>query len=121
MLNGDASKARLAFAACLRPALFAEAHRISQVSQRAKKRGLPQMGTLGAGNHYAEIQARFNGRSQATREAEAQSALPGCRRDFRHVGGQQDGHRPHRPSLRHDSQRKPRPGPPGARRRAGAA
>ena len=27
-----------------------------QVSQRAKKRGLPQMGTLGAGNHYAEIQ-----------------------------------------------------------------
>jgi tRNA-splicing ligase RtcB len=26
------------------------------VSQRAKKRGLPQMGTLGAGNHYAEIQ-----------------------------------------------------------------
>ncbi len=28
-----------------------------QVSLRAKKRGLPQMGTLGAGNHYAEIQA----------------------------------------------------------------
>jgi RNA-splicing ligase RtcB len=28
----------------------------SQVSQRAKKRGLPQMATLGAGNHYAEIQ-----------------------------------------------------------------
>lgn len=27
-----------------------------KVSQRAKKRGLPQMGTLGAGNHYAEIQ-----------------------------------------------------------------
>lgn len=26
------------------------------VSSRAKKRGLPQMGTLGAGNHYAEIQ-----------------------------------------------------------------
>ena len=26
------------------------------VSQRAKKRGLPQLGTLGAGNHYAEIQ-----------------------------------------------------------------
>ena len=26
------------------------------VSRRAKKRGLPQMGTLGAGNHYAEIQ-----------------------------------------------------------------
>ena len=23
---------------------------------RAKKRGLPQLGTLGAGNHYAEIQ-----------------------------------------------------------------
>ena len=28
----------------------------SKVSARAKKRGLPQMGTLGAGNHYAEIQ-----------------------------------------------------------------
>ena len=27
------------------------------VSARAKKRGLPQMGTLGAGNHYCEIQA----------------------------------------------------------------
>jgi len=24
------------------------------VSQRAKKRGLPQLGTLGAGNHYCE-------------------------------------------------------------------
>ena len=28
----------------------------SCVSARAKKRGLPQLGTLGAGNHYAEIQ-----------------------------------------------------------------
>jgi tRNA-splicing ligase RtcB len=28
----------------------------SKVTRRAKKRGLPQMGTLGAGNHYAEIQ-----------------------------------------------------------------
>eukprot|EP01138_Halocafeteria_seosinensis_P000196 gb/GECG01000202.1/.p1 GENE.gb/GECG01000202.1/~~gb/GECG01000202.1/.p1 ORF type:complete len:525 (+),score=58.95 gb/GECG01000202.1/:1-1575(+) len=28
----------------------------SKVSKRAKKRGLPQLGTLGAGNHYAEIQ-----------------------------------------------------------------
>ncbi len=28
----------------------------SKVSQRAKKRGLPQLATLGAGNHYAEIQ-----------------------------------------------------------------
>lgn len=27
-----------------------------KVSARAKKRGLPQLGTLGAGNHYAEIQ-----------------------------------------------------------------
>ena len=26
------------------------------VSRRAKKRGLPQLGTLGAGNHYCEIQ-----------------------------------------------------------------
>lgn len=26
------------------------------VSKRAKKRGLPQLGTLGAGNHYCEIQ-----------------------------------------------------------------
>eukprot|EP00755_Sulcionema_specki_P023789 Sspe_Gene.14455::Locus_5005_Transcript_1_1_Confidence_1.000_Length_1711::g.14455::m.14455/K14415/RTCB, rtcB; tRNA-splicing ligase RtcB len=29
----------------------------SKVSIRAKKRGQPQLGTLGAGNHYAEIQA----------------------------------------------------------------
>lgn len=28
----------------------------SKVSKRAKKRGLPQLGTLGAGNHYAEVQ-----------------------------------------------------------------
>lgn len=28
----------------------------TKVSARAKKRGLPQMGTLGAGNHYAEVQ-----------------------------------------------------------------
>uniref|UniRef100_A0A1I8HC61 3'-phosphate/5'-hydroxy nucleic acid ligase n=3 Tax=Macrostomum lignano TaxID=282301 RepID=A0A1I8HC61_9PLAT len=28
----------------------------TKVSARAKKRGLPQLGTLGAGNHYAEIQ-----------------------------------------------------------------
>lgn len=27
-----------------------------KVSRRAKIRGLPQLGTLGAGNHYAEIQ-----------------------------------------------------------------
>lgn len=28
----------------------------TKVSSRAKKRGLPQLGTLGAGNHYCEIQ-----------------------------------------------------------------
>jgi tRNA-splicing ligase RtcB len=28
----------------------------SSILCRAKKRGLPQLGTLGAGNHYAEIQ-----------------------------------------------------------------
>lgn len=28
----------------------------SKVSGRAKQRGIPQLGTLGAGNHYAEIQ-----------------------------------------------------------------
>ena len=28
----------------------------TKVTKRAKKRGLPQLGTLGAGNHYAEIQ-----------------------------------------------------------------
>lgn len=28
----------------------------NKVSMKAKKRGLPQLGTLGAGNHYAEIQ-----------------------------------------------------------------
>ena len=29
-----------------------------KVSMRAKKRGLPQLGTLGAGNHYLEVQVR---------------------------------------------------------------
>ncbi|GMT28713.1 hypothetical protein PFISCL1PPCAC_20010, partial [Pristionchus fissidentatus] len=28
----------------------------TKVSDKAKKRGLPQLGTLGAGNHYAEVQ-----------------------------------------------------------------
>jgi tRNA-splicing ligase RtcB (3'-phosphate/5'-hydroxy nucleic acid ligase) len=28
----------------------------AKVSERAKKRGLPQLGTLGAGNHYVEVQ-----------------------------------------------------------------
>jgi tRNA-splicing ligase RtcB len=28
----------------------------NRVSKRAKKRGLPQAGTLGSGNHYAEVQ-----------------------------------------------------------------
>ena len=28
-----------------------------QVSERAKKRGLPQLGTLGSGNHFLEVQA----------------------------------------------------------------
>jgi tRNA-splicing ligase RtcB len=28
----------------------------SKVTKRAKKRGLPQLGTLGAGNHYVEVQ-----------------------------------------------------------------
>ncbi|KAG2469079.1 RTCB ligase, partial [Polypterus senegalus] len=28
----------------------------TKVSSKAKKRGLPQLGTLGAGNHYAEVQ-----------------------------------------------------------------
>ena len=28
----------------------------TKVSQRAKRRGLPQLGTLGAGNHYCEVQ-----------------------------------------------------------------
>jgi tRNA-splicing ligase RtcB len=27
----------------------------TKVTKRAKKRGLPQMGTLGAGNHYCEV------------------------------------------------------------------
>ena len=30
-------------------------------STRAKKRGLPQLGTLGAGNHYGEIQVSGTG------------------------------------------------------------
>lgn len=40
----------------------------AKVSAKAKKRGLPQLGTLGAGNHYAEIQVVeeiFDSRSAA--------------------------------------------------------
>lgn len=46
----------------------------SKVSMRAKKRGLPQLGTLGAGNHYAEIQVvdeifnEFNARKMGIEE-----------------------------------------------------
>lgn len=58
MLNGDASKAR-EHRCCVAECRAVSRVYASQVSQRAKKRGLPQMGTLGAGNHYAEIQARM--------------------------------------------------------------
>ena len=57
----------------------------SVVSSRAKKRGLPQLGTLGAGNHYAEIQVR---RSEKTpfihmeRTYHILTAILGCRRDL---------------------------------------
>ncbi|KAF8071042.1 RtcB-like protein [Scenedesmus sp. PABB004] len=69
MLNADPSKVRATrrrrpggaparAPRAVRPARRAlrERARAPQVSARAKKRGLPQMGTLGAGNHYAEIQ-----------------------------------------------------------------
>lgn len=39
----------------------------SKVSTRAKKRGLPQLGTLGAGNHYCEIQVYQTGQSRVQR------------------------------------------------------
>jgi RNA-splicing ligase RtcB len=58
MLNCDSRKVRLS-RALLAAALLSLCRSRSQVSQRAKKRGLPQLGTLGAGNHYAEIQARL--------------------------------------------------------------
>lgn len=54
MLSCDARKVRTRSS----PACMRSSDGSKQVSQRAKKRGLPQMGTLGAGNHYAEIQAR---------------------------------------------------------------
>jgi len=44
----------------------------SKVSARAKKRGLPQLGTLGAGNHYAEIQV-----VEEIYDVEGRPALPG--------------------------------------------
>ena len=56
MLNCDPRKARCQAEQCASRA--DKRLHLSQVSARAKKRGLPQMGTLGAGNHYAEIQAR---------------------------------------------------------------
>lgn len=54
-----------------------------QVSARAKKRGLPQMGTLGAGNHYAEIQVGTRGRWAAlcehlSRLLQDDQGLRGC-------------------------------------------
>ncbi len=55
-----------------------------KVSSRAKKRGLPQLGTLGAGNHYAEIQVRLKGRA-ARRELLA--VLDAVRRFLRTVLG----------------------------------
>ena len=66
----------------------------SVVSSRAKKRGLPQLGTLGAGNHYAEIQVR---RSEKTpfihmeRTYHILTAILGCRRDLWQICSQQDG------------------------------
>ena len=56
----------------------------SVVSSRAKKRGLPQLGTLGAGNHYAEIQV---GRSEKApfipmECTHVSTATSGCRRDL---------------------------------------
>jgi tRNA-splicing ligase RtcB len=82
-----------------------------QVSQRAKKRGLPQMGTLGAGNHYAEIQVctfRDLVQSQRVLTNFARRRL-GRRRDIRPMGSDEDGNRHGGTSLRHDSQRESRP------------
>lgn len=41
---------------CPHPSVICVQADASKVSTRAKKRGLPQLGTLGAGNHYCEIQ-----------------------------------------------------------------
>lgn len=46
-----------------------------QVSSRAKKRGLPQLGTLGAGNHYAEVQV--SGVSGSARVGQPGTSTPG--------------------------------------------
>ena len=68
MLNADPSKVRLVRLVHWPRGLFCFLTRlvltpfhmflclVRQVSKRAKKRGLPQLGTLGAGNHYCEIQ-----------------------------------------------------------------
>jgi RNA-splicing ligase RtcB len=36
-------------------------HEIHIPQPMASRRGLPQLGTLGAGNHYAEIQVKMEG------------------------------------------------------------
>ena len=65
----------------------------NKVSARAKKRGLPQMGTLGAGNHYAEIRVVDKDPWRRRRR--------------------QDGHRPHRADYGDDPLRVPGSGAPG--------
>jgi RNA-splicing ligase RtcB len=86
----------------------------SKVSQRAKKRGLPQLGTLGAGNHYAEIQV-----VEQIMDAHAAKKM-GIERVGQVWGVWVGQHRkarlalnPSLPSdLHHDSQRFARLGPP---------
>lgn len=98
----------------------------SKVSQRAKKRGLPQMGTLGAGNHYAEIQVVDEVYDKVRRRIALPSA-PGSVWQWQRgrgtgalralaVGRAQDGHRSEGAGLHHDPFRVPGPGPPGAPR-----
>lgn len=49
-----------------------------QVSGRAKKRGLPQLGTLGAGNHYAEVQVRSSYRRLTKLKLKRSSTHKNC-------------------------------------------
>lgn len=89
----------------------------SKVSSRAKKRGLPQLGTLGAGNHYAEIQvapstlkpfATVSHRRHPKRPPFSFFFLSaGGGGDLRPGGRRQDGCHGQGSSLRHDPLREP--------------
>lgn len=90
----------------------------NKVSSRAKKRGLPQLGTLGAGNHYAEIQVAeeiYDRHAAMKMGIEQEGQVRRC--SFALLLGER-AHRGLLPGVRHDSLRLARHGPSGGDGRA---